>query len=442
MQRDERDPPEENDAPASPRRPVLDLKATELNSEPAPAADMPAHGDTTTAHGPDAAARALPPPPPPRLGAAALTGALAAALVVAGMGAGAWWYGLRPSLQQPAAGAAIEARLRAAEARLQDLAQRPAAVAAPPLTGEAANRLSAIEQTLAGLDAKLAQIESRPAAPSGPPAADPALLERVTASETAAKAVEQNLAALRASLDEAAALAREARIRADAAAAEAQKAAAAAPAAAAASRGAIDALSGRLAAVEQSVKELGERLTRVQASGADPVARKALAAALLRSAVERGTPFAAELASVRALFGNPPALAALDQPAASGIESSDALARELTAVLPAMRRLADEAASPDASFMARLQTNAARLVRIRPAGDAPGDDPRAVLSRIDARAARADVDGALAELAKLPPNLRAPAEPWMRKAEARRNAIALARQIADEANAALIAPAR
>ncbi len=78
-----------------------------------------------------------------------------------------------------------------------------------------------------------------------------------------------------------------------------------------------------------------------------------------------------------------------------------------------------------------------KIVRIRPAGDVAGDDPANVKARIETRAEHADIRGALAELAKLPPDARAPAQAWIAKAEARNAAIAAARELSQNALNAL-----
>ena len=59
----------------------------------------------------------------------------------------------------------------------------------------------------------------------------------------------------------------------------------------------------------------------------------------------------------------------------------------------------------------------------------PGEDADAILSRIEAKAAHADIAGALAELAKLPPAVRAPALAWIAKAEARDKAVDASRRL-------------
>ena len=68
---------------------------------------------------------------------------------------------------------------------------------------------------------------------------------------------------------------------------------------------------------------------------------------------------------------------------------------------------------------------------------ARGDDRSAILARIEQRAAHANISGALAELAKLPPDARAPAQAWIAKAEARNKAIEASRRLAADAIAAL-----
>jgi hypothetical protein len=60
-----------------------------------------------------------------------------------------------------------------------------------------------------------------------------------------------------------------------------------------------------------------------------------------------------------------------------------------------------------------------------------------VIGRVDTRAGRADIAGALAELAKLPASVRAPAEEWINKAQARTAAVDISRRIASDALAAL-----
>jgi hypothetical protein len=91
----------------------------------------------------------------------------------------------------------------------------------------------------------------------------------------------------------------------------------------------------------------------------------------------------------------------------------------------------------EGGFFSRLQSNAEHLVRVRPIEETPGDDPSNVILRIELKTARGDIPGVLSEFAKLPPQVRAPAESWIRQAEGRETAINLARKISADALGAL-----
>ena len=93
------------------------------------------------------------------------------------------------------------------------------------------------------------------------------------------------------------------------------------------------------------------------------------------------------------------------------------------------------AQAPAGGFLERLEANAGKLVRIRPVDAPAGDDASAVLARIEIEAAHADIAGALVDLGKLDAAVRAPAQDWIAKAQARQAALAAARQLAAEATA-------
>jgi hypothetical protein len=136
-------------------------------------------------------------------------------------------------------------------------------------------------------------------------------------------------------------------------------------------------------------------------------------------------------------FGaDPRPLAPLEPFARAGVPSAAVLARELTALLPAMAQAAGSAPH-NGGIMERLQANAGKIVRVRPPGEMAGDDLSAILARIEARAAQSDLAGALAELDKLPAQARAPAQAWIAKVEARNAAIDASRRAAADLLAAL-----
>jgi hypothetical protein len=353
---------------------------------------------------------------------------------------------------------ALVQRLARLESQIARLGERPADAAAAP---DLAARVAAAEQAVRRLDdlsARLAEQAPRPdsppeqlerlsgrldkleqAAASRPEAgADAGLRERLAAAEAAAKTLGERVAAAEA-----------------ATAAQAQRlSATGATEAAATDR--LAALVTAVRSLTERVAELGPRVeeaTRLaraaerqsalaseQAANrqveSDRSVRLAFVATALRDAVARGEPFAAELAAAKPLARNAAELGPLEPFAATGVPSAAALASDLTALVPNLLARARPPAR-EGGVLEALQASAERLVRIRRIDEPPGDDPGAIVARIEAQAARANVDAALAELTKLPGDLRAPAEAWIKQAQARRAALDAANRLAHDAAAAL-----
>src|SRR5262245_43870032 len=304
---------------------------------------------------------------------------------------------------------ALEARLAGLELGLRELASR-----APPR--------SADPKALDEVAGRVAKLEAAGAAPPQG-AVDPALAARVATLATELKAVAEAVGALGRRSDEALAVGREARVRADAGAAELAELAQKPPAAV--ERSEVEALANRVAAVERNEKA---------AERADRAVRLALAATALNAAVERGDAFAAELATAKALGADPKLLVALEPFARSGVPAAATLARQFSALAPALQAAG---APPPEGLLGRLQLNAEKLVRIRRVDEAPGSDAAAIVARSEAKASRGDLAGAVTELAQLAPNARAPAEAWIKSAQARIAAIDASRRLASDALAGL-----
>jgi len=199
----------------------------------------------------------------------------------------------------------------------------------------------------------------------------------------------------------------------------------------------LKSLTNRVSAIETAEKAITAEITkRTQAQDRDRSGRFATAATALRIAVEEGQPFAGELAVARVLAPDPKQLATLEPFAMSGVPTSAALARDLASLMAALYAAA-ATRSRESSFLEKLQANAEKLVRIRRTDEGAGSDPGAVLGRIEIKAAKGDVAGSLAELAALPPDIRAPAAAWMEKARGHSAALAASRRLADEALAEL-----
>ncbi len=289
---------------------------------------------------------------------------------------------------------------------------------------ELAARTQAPDQSRTeAIDARLKKLEAAAAAP-GAPGSDAALAEKLADLD---RRTERALAA-----------ANEAKARADAAASQAQKADAQ-TAAKPAERSDLEVLAARVANLEQQVTADAQRLGKV-AAGADRTVRLALVAMELRIAVERGAPFAAELAAAKQLAADPAMLAALEPDSATGVPAPAALGQNLSKLAPAMLKAAG-APRREAGVIERLQAGAERLVRIRPVEEASGDEPSTVVARAELKATRSDIAGALADVERLPEPVRAPAAGWIEAAKARVAAVDAARKLAANALEALARPA-
>jgi hypothetical protein len=319
-----------------------------------------------------------------------------------------------------------ESRIRIIEARVARAEQQMREVSGRAPTN------SVDSKALDDLTARLAKLE---AGGARPPAADPALANRMATLEGTLKSLEEKISVVARRSDDIDLIARDARDKAAASAAAIAELTQKMARLSSASE--LDASVNRIAALERITAAMQAELAKrgVGETGDRPV-RLAVTASALNAAVERGDAFAAELAAAKLLAGDAAALAPLDPFAPTGLPSATALGRELVALTNA---LAQTSGAPprEGGFLERLQANAERLVRIRPLDEPPGDDPAAVLTRIEQRALQADLPGAIKELAKLPAPARTSAQAWIAKAQARLAAVAASRRFAADAFAAL-----
>lgn len=347
----------------------------------APAADAPPAAEPASAETAAPADRADPPKAAPavpagpsnagrRTGIGAMLGAaLIGGLVAAAGGVAANRY-LAPD---PAGGAARDARIAELAAGLDAIRGDLAAVKAkvdglPPPVDLAPfeARLAALEGRapatvdLAPLEMRIADLEQRIAnlAVTG---GDEAAAERLAVLD---RQLAQALAEARAARD------------------EAGKAAAG-----------IAAHDARLAAVEAAAKA-------GQGAGGAAVAR-AIAAAAVKSAADRGQPFANELKTFAAVAPDAPEVAALLPFAEKGVPTAATLAGAATPAAEAMIRAAGTD-NGEGGFLQSLIDSAKALVTVRPIGMAEGQSVGSVAARMEARCQAGDLEGALAEIAAAP----------------------------------------
>ena len=417
-----------SDAHAEPGAPV------EVSGEPKPA-------DAAEPVRP-AEVEVLPPPRAPRrrslflpMVASAIFGAvlgLAALAVI-------WRYNVLEPYNIDVGGKLAGARIAAIEARLRAIQS----VAAPAPVPAAAPAVSAPPADTKALDELAARVAKLEAALQNPKPAPPdlAVASRFAALEGAIKPLGDAVNAANKRVDDLNVSLRDTRARLDASAKALDDFIAAQRQHPAADKADLDKLDARLVTLEAAAKSLTAATAAAGAAdrSLDRNVRAAVLASALRSAVMRGAPYAAELSGLKAQVADPALLAPLEPFAATGTPSQAALALELAGLLPAIARAAEpqSAAAVDGGLMARLRARASEFVQIRPVGEAAGDDPAAIVARLNSEAARQDIAGAVADLAKLPAAAKGPAQAFIAKVQARAAAIAAAQRVAADALAAL-----
>jgi hypothetical protein len=383
--------------------PTLDLDAIEISDETQ-------HADA--ADGGDRPGRARSWPLAsimPSAIVSAIIGAGAAALVV-------WTMGWPGETATPAPAPQVNnAAVDALAARLANVESKAAA----PQGNNAA---------IDALAARVAKVESKAATPAvaAPAAPDPALAAQVGALEKSVTTLRDELAAagvrsqqLAATIEAVKSAPREAAPPPD-----------------------LSAINERLAKIEAAAKTLSiETAQRNAAPVDDPQLRRVVAASLLDVSVRAGEPYAAALAAAKPFAAGADALKPLDGFAATGVPSTNALNRELQALLPKLSP-APENATTGSGIVDRLQAGAARLVRIERTDAVVGNDRNAIVSRVTAAAVRNDIAEARRELKTLAPADRAAAQAWIDKADARDAALAASRQFAADAMGAFSKPAQ
>jgi hypothetical protein len=290
---------------------------------------------------------------------------------------------------------------------------------APPMTSPQGN--AAAIDTLAS---RVDDIEARSVRPSAA-TPDPALASRL-------EALEKSLASLRTEI--AGARAQSEKLAADLNAVKSAPREATAPPD-------LTAINERLSQIERAARNQSTEIAQRDTKPADDTAlRRLVVASMLDLSVRQGEPFVAQLAAAKSLAPNPDALKPLDEFAASGVPHPAGLSRELLALVPKLSPSAHENATTGTGIIDRLQAGAAKLVRIE-RSDPVGNDRSAIIARVTAAALRNDYADARRELNTLAPGDRTAAQAWLDRANERDAALAVSRQFATEAMAALAKPA-
>lgn len=159
-----------------------------------------------------------------------------------------------------------------------------------------------------------------------------------------------------------------------------------------------DDISGKITALAEGQQTLEEQ---IDAPSRQIDLARAIAAAGLKSAIDRGGSFTTELEAFASVAPDDPALPELRDLAAQGIPSrSDLVAGFSDSAVKAIA--AADPADPQVGLVDRLMSSALSVVKVRKVGEVPGDSAEAIVARTEARLVNGDLDAAVAEWTSLP----------------------------------------
>jgi hypothetical protein len=168
--------------------------------------------------------------------------------------------------------------------------------------------------------------------------------------------------------------------------------------------------------------DLGQRLSDIEARlnrpGPEQAVARALSAAALKAATERGGSFAAELDTFAGVASDDPAVEGLRAYATEGVPTRADLVRRLPAATDAMMDALHQPAEGE-GIASRLLSSAMRVVKVRPVGDVAGDTPEAVVARMEERVKTGNLQAAVSEWNALPEAARQASQDFKRALDAR-----------------------
>ncbi|MDJ1463136.1 phage tail protein [Nitratireductor sp. GZWM139] len=358
-------------------------------------------------------------PAPAKSGGAGrvLAGGVVGGVVALAIAGGLQWAGVLPALdtKSNAPDPAVEVLRQQVAALESKLNEQPAAggesEAVTAALSEASARAGATEQRLAELGDEITTLrESMSSGAAGEGPGLEALSQRLAA-------LEEQTASLSASGDAGAAL--------EGVTAQLSTMETAVQGATEAARAANQSASGNATTLSTLKSELDALKAQVQEADAAPRMALVIAATTLKSAVERGTPYASELETYTAIApaGEAEALAPLEANAASGVPSRATLAAEAPAVASSIvAAVTREAGDGGGGIIDNLMASARSLVVVRPVGSVEGEGPDAIAARMEAAVVANDYAKALAEYETLPEAGKQAAADFANKLQARQAA--------------------
>ncbi|KQV35898.1 MULTISPECIES: COG4223 family protein [unclassified Rhizobium] len=172
----------------------------------------------------------------------------------------------------------------------------------------------------------------------------------------------------------------------------------------------ITGLTDELAALKASASSLSGRLDVAEKTIKEPASdiqlARAVAVTALKTAIDRGGPFLAELDALKSVSPDDPAIGGLAGDAPTGVVSRADLVRAFPEAADSMLA-AIRGTDPNQGVFARLMDSASSAIRIRPVGSVEGTGPEAIVARIEDKLANGDLKGAALEWDNLPAEAKA-----------------------------------
>jgi len=167
-------------------------------------------------------------------------------------------------------------------------------------------------------------------------------------------------------------------------------------------------ISSRLAEAEKKLNEPRE----------DVAVARAIAAAALKAAIDRGGPFIAELDTFAGVAPDDPAATDLRNFAETGVPSRAELIRQVPDVATAIVESVNQP-DPNQSWSDRLMSSAKSLVSVRPVGNVEGESVEAIAARMEDKVKNGDLPGAATEWNSLPATAKQASAAFKQSLEAR-----------------------
>ncbi len=174
------------------------------------------------------------------------------------------------------------------------------------------------------------------------------------------------------------------------------------------SDGLLEQFQGRLNVVETKLNEPRE----------DIAAARAVTAAALKAAIDRGGSFNTELATYAEISPDNPTLAKLQTFSNSGVPSREQLAEQFQGVADAILNIASQP-DPDLGIADRLLSSALSVVKVRRIGDVEGDTPEAIVTRLENELKNGHLQAAATEWESLPEEARIASRDFKQALDAR-----------------------